>query len=130
MDYVEAMWMMLQQEKADDFVVATGETHAVREFVELAFGVIDRKITWAGTGVDETGTDQNGNVLVRVDPKYFRPTEVDLLMGDPTKAEKQLGWKNKITLEEMSHLKRRRVLSEESPLKRQLRVAKGGPMQA
>merc|ERR1719510_169140 len=125
-DYVEAMWLMLQQDKPDDFVVATGETHSVREFVEMAFNVIGRKLTWAGEGVDETGTDQNGNVLVRVDPKYFRPTEVDLLLGNPAKAKKHLGWSHKVTLKEMctemvesdlkeleevSHLNKRRILS-------------------
>lgn len=121
------MWMMLQQEKPDDFVVATGEAHSVREFVQMAFDVIGRKITWSGTGTDEIGTDQNGNVVVRVDPSYFRPTEVELLLGDPTKARQKLGWETKISLKEMckemveadlketeetAHLKKRRVLAQ------------------
>ena len=101
-DYVEAMWMMLQQEKPDDFVIATGETHTVREFVEKAFAELDIKIKWEGSGVDETGIDADtGKVLVRIDPKYFRPTEVELLLGDPAKAEKELGWKRKVSFEEL-----------------------------
>merc|ERR1719461_215997 len=95
------MWLMLQQDEPDDFVVSTGETTAVRTFVEMSFKVIGREITWSGEGVNETGTDQNGNVVVRVDPKYFRPTEVDLLLGNPAKAHKKLNWKHKITLAEM-----------------------------
>merc|ERR1719411_691127 len=92
-DYVEMMWLMLQQENPDDFVVATGEMHSVREFIELAFAVVKRTITWEGERVDEIGKDQNGNVRVRVDERYFRPTEVELLIGDPTKAQEKLGWK-------------------------------------
>ncbi len=92
-DYVEGMWRILQQKTADDYVLATGETHPVREFVELAFAEVGREITWSGTGVDEKGADKKtGRVLVEVDPRYFRPTEVDLLLGDPTKAKKVLGW--------------------------------------
>ena len=92
-DYVDGMWRMLQQDEADDYVLATGETHAVREFVELAFAEIGRTVEWRGAGVDETGIDTvNGDVLVRIDPRYFRPTEVDLLLGDPTKALERLGW--------------------------------------
>lgn len=92
-DYVEGMWRIVQHDTADDWVLATGETHSVREFVELAFAEIGRPIVWNGEGVDETGTDKNtGDVLVRIDPRYFRPTEVDLLIGDPTKAREKLGW--------------------------------------
>ncbi|NOT73025.1 MAG: GDP-mannose 4,6-dehydratase [Hyphomicrobium sp.] len=92
-DYVEGMWMMMQQEQADDYVLATGETHSVREFVELSFAEIGRSISWKGKGVDEVGYDaQSGAELVRIDPRYFRPTEVDLLLGDPTKAREKLGW--------------------------------------
>jgi len=95
-DYVEGMWMMMQQDKADDYVLATGETHTVREFVEKSFAVVGTTIEWQGpTGtVEEIGVDKNdpSNVLVRIDPRYFRPTEVELLLGDPTKAKKQLGW--------------------------------------
>ena len=92
-DYVEGMWRILQHEKPDDFVLGMGETHPVREFVELAFGHTDIEIEWTGEGVDEIGRDKKtGNVLVEVDPRYFRPTEVDLLWSDPTKAKQELGW--------------------------------------
>mmetsp|Transcript_27311 Transcript_27311/g.41944 ORF Transcript_27311/g.41944 Transcript_27311/m.41944 type:complete len:272 (+) Transcript_27311:237-1052(+) len=98
-DYVEGMWRMLQQDEADDYVLATGETHTVREFVELAFACVGSTIKWVGpTGtVDEIGVDANNEdrVLVRIDPRYFRPTEVDLLLGDPTKAKDKLGWASK-----------------------------------
>ena len=95
-DFVEGMWRMLQQDKPDDYVLATGETHTVREFIELAFGEIGHTIAWEGTGVDEIGRDTGtGKVVVRVDPKYFRPTEVDLLLGDPSKAKTKLGWEHK-----------------------------------
>lgn len=92
-DYVEAMWLILQQDKPSDYVIATGETHSVREFVEKAFAVINIKIEWSGSGLDEIGKDANtGKVYIRVDPRYFRPTEVDLLLGDPSKAKRELGW--------------------------------------
>ena len=92
-DYVEGMWRILQQDEADDYVLATGETHSVREFVELAFGHVGRGIEWRGEGVDEEGICQKtGKVVVRIDPRYFRPTEVDLLLGDPSKAREKLGW--------------------------------------
>ncbi len=92
-DYVEGMWRILQQEKAEDFVLATGETHTVREFVERAFGHVGKSIEWRGEGVDEVGLDAaTGATLVRIDPRYFRPTEVDLLLGDATKAKEKLGW--------------------------------------
>jgi GDPmannose 4,6-dehydratase len=101
-DFVEGMWMMLQQPKADDYVLATGQTQTVREFVELAFAEVNRTIAWKGTGVDEKGIDtKTGKVLVEIDPRYFRPTEVDLLLGDPSKAHKVLGWKHKTSLREM-----------------------------
>jgi GDPmannose 4,6-dehydratase len=96
-DYVEGMWRMLQQDEAEDYVLATGETHSVREFVELAFGEADVAIAWEGSGVDEIGRcAKSGKVLVQVDPAYFRPTEVDLLLGDPTKAKTKLGWRHTI----------------------------------
>jgi len=98
-DYVEGMWRMLQQPTSDDYVLATGETHMVREFVELAFAEAKITITWSGSGVDEKGTDQNGVVRVQVDPQYFRPTEVDLLLGDPTKCDSMLGWKREYTFQ-------------------------------
>lgn len=101
-DYVEAMWLMLQQEQPEDFVIATGETHEVRKFVGLAFKEIGIDIEWAGQGVDEKGIDRaTGKILVEVDARYFRPTEVELLLGDATKAQKKLGWKAKTTLEEL-----------------------------
>ena len=96
-DYVEGMWLMLQQEKPQDYVLATGETHTVREFVELAFNEVGINITWDGHGVDEKGFDKKtGKLLVDINPRYFRPTEVELLLGDPSKAERELGWKRKV----------------------------------
>ena len=98
-DYVEMMWMMLQQESADDFVVATGETNTVRSFIELAFRCIGVDIEWKGKGVDEVGYDKKSGVArIKIDPKYFRPTEVELLIGDPTKAKEKLGWVPKTTM--------------------------------
>ncbi|MGG1518922.1 GDP-mannose 4,6-dehydratase [Paenibacillus oryzisoli] len=99
-DYVEAMWLMLQQKSPEDFVIATGKTYTVREFIELAFREVDIVLEWQGTGVDEKGIDaQTGKIVVAVDPKYFRPTEVELLLGDPSKANKQLDWNPKVDLE-------------------------------
>ncbi len=101
-DYVRAMWLMLQQNAADDFVVATGETRTVREFVETAFSHVDMEIIWSGEGVNEIGTDKaTGKVVVRVNPAFFRPAEVDILLGDPTKAEKTLGWEREISFAEL-----------------------------
>jgi GDPmannose 4,6-dehydratase len=95
-DYVEGMWLMLQQPVADDYVLATGESHSVREFVELAFAQVGRRIVWQGEGVEEHGVDAgSGAVLVRIDPRYFRPTEVDFLLGDPAKAAARLGWRHR-----------------------------------
>ena len=92
-DYVECMWLMLQQEQADDYVIATGETHSVRSFVELAFRETGIELEWQGSGEQEKGVDKNsGRVLVEVDPRYYRPSEVDILLGDPTKAKTELGW--------------------------------------
>jgi len=92
-DFVEGMWLMLQQPEPDDYVLATGEMHSVREFVEVAFGCVGRQIVWRGTGVDEVGVDaKSGAELVHVDPNYFRPTEVEQLLGDPSKARAKLGW--------------------------------------
>jgi GDPmannose 4,6-dehydratase len=99
-DYVEAMWMMLQQPEPDDYVVATGETHSVREFAEKVFAALDMPIVWQGNGVAEKGVDANtGKVLIEIDPKYFRPAEVDLLLGDPAKAKAMLGWQPKTSFE-------------------------------
>jgi len=94
-DYVEGMWRILQQDEPDDFVLATGESHSVREFVELAFSHVGTTIEWQGRGISEQGIDaSNGEVLVEIDPRYFRPTEVDHLLGDPSKARRVLGWKH------------------------------------
>ncbi len=101
-DYVEAMWMMLQQDTPDDYVIASGETHAVREFVELAFAALDINIEWRGKNEDEIGVDAGtGRTLIKIDPKYYRPTEVELLHGDPGKARKKLGWEPKVKLQEL-----------------------------
>ncbi|MDT8903857.1 GDP-mannose 4,6-dehydratase [Anaeroselena agilis] len=101
-DYVEAMWMMLQQAEPDDYVIATGETHTVREFVELAFKEVGISIVWKGIGIDETGIDsETGKVLVKIDSRYFRPTEVDFLLGDPSKANNLLDWKPRTAFSEL-----------------------------
>lgn len=101
-DYVEGMWRMLQQEEPDDYVLATGESHTVREFTECAFSIVGRNIEWRGDGVDEIGFDKDTNeVLVEIDTRYFRPTEVDILCGDATKARKKLDWHHKISFEEL-----------------------------
>jgi GDPmannose 4,6-dehydratase len=101
-DYVEGMWMMLQQDEPDDYVLATGEKHSVREFVERAFQHIGRRIAWRGAGDKETGVDAtSGQVLVEVDPRYFRPTEVDHLHGNAEKARQAFGWKPKVTFRQL-----------------------------
>jgi GDPmannose 4,6-dehydratase len=101
-DYVEGMWMMLQQPKPGDYVLATGEAHTVRELVERAFAVVGRKIAWRGNGQDEIGVDEKtGDTLIEIDPNYFRPTEVDFLLGDPSKARRELGWKHRVSFNEL-----------------------------
>ena len=101
-EFVQGMWLMLQQEKPDDYVLATGKTHTVRYFLEKAFEVAGITITWSGSGVDEKGADaKTGKILVEIDPKYYRLTEVDLLVGDPSKAFRELGWKHSRTLDEL-----------------------------
>lgn len=100
-DYVEMQWLMLQQDKPEDFVIATGVQYSVRQFVELAAKELGIEITWQGTELDEVGVDQHGNTIVRVDPRYFRPTEVETLLGDPTKAKEKLGWVPKTTFAEL-----------------------------
>jgi GDPmannose 4,6-dehydratase len=116
-DYVEGMWRILQQDEPDDYVLATGETHTVREFTEHAFACIGRRIEWRGKGVDEKGVDaKTGDTLVEIDPRYFRPTEVDLLLGDPRKAHQRLGWKHTTRFDElvreMVHADRKQVKRE------------------
>jgi len=101
-DYVEGMWMILQQDRPDDYVLATGETHTVREFVELAFDRISRPIRWEGEGLEEVARCiRSGDIVVAIDERYFRPAEVDLLLGDPTKARTQLGWRHRIGFEQL-----------------------------
>jgi GDPmannose 4,6-dehydratase len=96
-DYVEGMWRIVQQDVPEDFVLATGETHSVREFIELAFAHVGVTLEWRGKGVEEKGLDaRSGRELVVIDPRYFRPTEVDLLLGDPSKAKQKLGWTHTI----------------------------------
>ena len=100
-DYVRMQWLMLQQEEPEDFVIATGEQHSVREFIELTAQKLGMHIEWRGEGVDEKGYDQNGNCIIEIDPDYFRPTEVETLLGDATKAREKLGWKPEITFEQL-----------------------------
>jgi len=101
-DYVEGMWLMLQQDQPDDYVLATGEAHSVREFVELAFTCVGRRIVWQGSGVDEKGFDgDSGQVLIEIDPRFYRPTEVETLLGDPSKARKKLGWQHRVSFSEL-----------------------------
>jgi GDPmannose 4,6-dehydratase len=100
-DFVEMQWLMLQQEKPEDYVIATGEQHSVRDFVDAAAREVGLQITWRGEGAGETGHDQNGKRIVAVDPRYFRPTEVEALLGDPTKAREKLGWVPKIRFKEL-----------------------------
>ena len=112
-DYVKAMWLMLQQEDPEDYVIATGESHSVREFVEKAFGEIGIKIVWEGSGADETGKDSEaGKSLVKIDRSYFRPTEVDFLLGDPTKARSKLGWEPAVSFDELIKMMVREDLKE------------------
>jgi GDPmannose 4,6-dehydratase len=100
-DYVEAQWLMLQQEMPEDFVIASGEQYSVREFVEAAARELDMRISWKGADVDEVGYDGNGRAIVRIDPRYFRPTEVETLLGDATKAQQKLGWKVKTSFTDL-----------------------------
>jgi GDPmannose 4,6-dehydratase len=100
-DYVEAMWLMLQQDAPEDFVVATGQQHSVREFVQVAATELGIEMRWQGQGVDEKGLDASGRVLVAVDPRYFRPTEVETLLGDPAKAHAKLGWAPRVSFREL-----------------------------
>ena len=100
-DYVEMQWLMLQQSEPRDFVIATGEQHSVREFIERSAILLGMKVTWTGTGEEEKGIDQNGKVIVAVDPRYYRPTEVETLLGDATKARQELGWQPRVSFSEL-----------------------------
>jgi GDPmannose 4,6-dehydratase len=101
-DFVEAMWLVLQQDSPDDYVIATGKQYSVRQFIEAAGAELDMDIAWRGKGVEEAGTDRNsGKQVVAVDPRYFRPTEVDTLLGDPSKAKQRLGWEARISFEQL-----------------------------
>lgn len=101
-DYVEAMWLMLQQDKPDDYIIATGETHTVREFIEIASRHIGMDIKWEGTGINEKGIDKKSNkIIIEINPAYFRPTDVELLIGDASKARKNLSWKPKVSFNEL-----------------------------
>jgi len=116
-DYVEAMWLMLQQDKPDDYVIATGETHSVREFTELAFKGAGINIEWEGEGIHEIGRDSDsGSILVEIDPAFYRPTEVDLLIGDSSKASEKLGWKPKVSFKELVEMMIKGDLRETVPI--------------
>lgn len=116
-EYVEAMWLMLNQPKPDDYVLATGETHSVREFVEAAFECAGIKIVWSGTGVDEVGKDEkSGKVRVKVSPKFFRPAEVDLLIGNCDKAKRQLGWQFRTDYSKLVRIMMNAELNPEAPI--------------
>ena len=123
-DYVKGMWLMLQQDKADDYVLATGKTVTVKYFIECTFKELDIEIEWSGEGIDEKGTNkETGEVIIEIDPKYFRPTEVELLIGDPTKAQKELGWKHEYSMEELA---KEMVLSDLDLFKKDLYLKDGG----
>jgi GDPmannose 4,6-dehydratase len=123
-DYVEAMWLMLQQDEPDDFVIACGEQHSVREFIEAAARELSMDIEWQGSGVDEVGIDRStGKQIVAIDSRYFRPTEVETLLGDPSKAKKQLGWAAKTTFPE---LVKEMVAADHEEAKRDALVKKAG----
>lgn len=119
-DYVKAMWLLLQQDHADDYVIATNKTRTVREFVEVAFGHVGIEIEWEGTGVDEIGKDKaTGKTIVKVNPQFFRPAEVDILLGNPAKAEKELGWKREISF---SQLVERMVKNDLALVEKEIKV--------
>ena len=123
-DFVEAMWLILQQDEPDDYVIATGEQHSVREFIVAAAGELGMDIEWRGKGVDEIGVDRNsGEQIVGVDPRYFRPTEVETLLGDPSKARKQLGWEVKTSFDD---LVREMVAADHEVAKRDAMIREAG----
>ncbi len=123
-DYVRMMWMMLQQDEPDDFVVATGVKRTVRDFVDYSFNELGIQLEWKGIGIDEKGIDKStGNILVEVDPRYFRPAEVELLIGDPTKAKEKLGWTPEISLKELVSMM---VKNDFEEAQKELHLKKGG----
>jgi GDPmannose 4,6-dehydratase len=123
-DYVEAMWLMLQQDVPDDYVIACGEQHSVREFIEVAGRELSMDIEWQDSGIDEVGIDRStGKQIVAVDPRYFRPTEVETLLGDPSKAKRQLGWEAKTPFLE---LVKEMVVADHEAAKRDALVKKAG----
>ena len=123
-DYVRAMWLMLQQDKPDDFVIATNETRTVREFVDIAFKCAGIEVEWKGTGVDEVGINKaNGKTVLKVSPKFFRPAEVDILLGNPEKAEKTLGWKREISFAELVE---RMVKNDMALVEKEIKISKLG----
>ncbi len=118
-DYIEGMWLMLQQDKPDDYVLATNETHTVREFIEIASKRLGYELEWRGEGVNEIGVDLNtGKTIIKIDPIYFRPAEVDLLIGNPAKAKKQLGWEPKVLFKELVEIMTDFDLEEQKSLMR------------
>lgn len=120
-DYVKAMWLMLQQDKADDYVIATNETRTVREFVESAFRCVGIEVEWKGTGVDEIGVDKaTGKTIVKINPKFFRPAEVEVLLGNPEKGEKALGWKREIPFDELVN---RMVQNDMALVEKEIKIA-------
>ena len=119
-EYVEGMWRILQADEPDDFVLATNETHTIREFIEETFKVLGEEIVWKGKGINEKGIlKSSGKEVVSIDPRYFRPTEVDLLIGNPAKAKEKLGWKPKTTFKELVKIM---VESDFEKAKRRLRI--------
>jgi GDPmannose 4,6-dehydratase len=123
-DYIEAMWLMLQQKEPEDFVIATGAATTVRDFISLAFAEAGIPLEWQGKGIDEKGIDRNtGKTLVEIDPRYFRPAEVDVLIGDASKAREKLGWKPKTGL---SSLITMMVTSDMELAKKELHLVQGG----
>jgi GDPmannose 4,6-dehydratase len=123
-DYADAMWRMLQADEPDDFVIATGEAHSVREFVEAAFSHAGMRIEWKGEGTDETGIDAaSGREVVKIDPRYFRPTEVDFLLGDPAKAKVELGWQPRVRFDDLVRMMTEADLREQE---KQLHLKNGG----
>jgi GDPmannose 4,6-dehydratase len=123
-DYVELMWLMLQQDKPDDYVMATGVTTTVREFITMAFKEAGMTLRWEGEGVNEKGIDiATGNVLVEIDPRYFRPAEVELLIGDPSKAKSKLGWTPRVQLPELVSMM---VANDIKLAEKEIHLKKGG----